>query len=215
MGIGRREFLKFAVAALGGLMVDPIKTIAVNGDYYVNAKLGLGFMKPSDWTFDVFKDFATLLDGQIIEGIEPDDEEEFRRDQTSTLVAAIAKYNHSIPKFSPSITVFKNQDDRKVLDSLVLDQFVLDAQDGCTTLLKDYEVIEQQTRCEFSKCDARRFKARWLFQHKSIQPTLIDDETLVIDQGTYLYSIHLYDSPYTGDIASKKFRQFVESLHIA
>ena len=196
-------------------MIDPIKPFAINGDYYVNVRLGLGFIKPRHWQFDVFKDFGTILNGQIFEGVESDMEEDFRRDQTSTLVAAISKYDNSATRFSPAITVFKNEEDRKDSDLLCLDELVRNATVGFATVLKGYEVIERPTQCEFSKCNSRRFKARWLFQHKQIQPTLINDETLVIDQETVLYTIHLYDSPYNGDIASDEFRQFVASLRIA
>jgi hypothetical protein len=215
MGIGRRQFLKFVATALGGMAVDPVKAIALNGDYYVNTRLGLGFIKPSEWRFDAFKDFGTMLEGQIIEGLEADAEEEFRRDHTSTLVATISKYDDSVARFSPSITVFKNREDRESLGCQSFEPLVWDAIDGFAALLKDYEVVEAPTRCKFSNCTSIRFKSRWLFEHRRIQPTVIDDETLIIDQGSVLYTIHLYDSPYTGDTTSREFCRFVKSLRIA
>ena len=117
MGIGRRDFLKFAATALGGLFVDPIRTTAISGDYYVNTRLGLGFMKPGEWAFEAFQDFATKLEGQIVHGLPSGTEETFRRDQASTLVATISKYGATMPKFSPSITVFKNQEDYESIKS--------------------------------------------------------------------------------------------------
>jgi hypothetical protein len=36
MGIGRREFLRLTGLALAGLAVDPLKTVAVNDNAYVN-----------------------------------------------------------------------------------------------------------------------------------------------------------------------------------
>lgn len=209
--------MKFVATALGGLLVDPIRTIAVNGDYYVNTRLGLGFIKPSKWAFDAFQDFATKLEGQIVRDLQPgtEEEEEFRRDQASTLVATISKYGDAIPRFSPSITVFKNPEDYEILRCESLEQIALDAIDGWTELLKDYQVVEQPSRCEISRCASIRFKSRWVFEHREIQPIVIDDETLVIDQGSVLYTIHLYDSPATGDATPNEFTQFRESLHIA
>lgn len=216
MGIGRRDFLRFVATALGGLVVDPIRTIAVNGDYYVNTRLGLGFIKPSKWAFEAFQDFAAKLEGQIVHGLQPGAEEEaFRRDQTSTLVATISKYGDTVPKFSPSITVFKNQEDYESLRSESLEQNALDAIEGWTQLVKDYEVVELPSRCEISRCASIRFKSRWVFEHREIQPIMIEDETLAIDQGSVFYTIHLYDSPSTGDATPKEFARFLESLHIA
>ncbi len=74
---------------------------------------------------------------------------------------------------------------------------------------------EPPRRRHLSNCDCLRFKSRWVFQHEKITPTLIDDETLVIEQGAVLYTIHLYDTPYEGDVAPDEFRQFVESLRLA
>lgn len=216
MGIGRREFLKFAATALGGLVVDPARVVAVNGDYYVNARLGLGFVKPIGWAFDAFQDFAAKHDGQILQGLPPEaDEGEFLRDQASSLVATISKYGDELRQFSPSITVYKNQGDYEESLSGGLERLALHAIDGFAALLRDYEVIEEPRRREVSHCPAIRFKCRWVFEHREIEPILIEDEALAIDDGSRLYTIHLYDSPATGDVARGEFARFLKSLHIA
>lgn len=213
MGIGRREFLKFAAMALGGVVLDPLRTIAINGDYYVNAKLGLGFEKPYGWGFESFKDFAAQLRGQIVENVHTEDEEAFRKDQTSTLVAVISKYDHMHIGFSPSITVFKNEEDRADYGSL--EELVEGALDGFSLLLKDFTVLDAPAPLELSNCSCIRLKSRWLFRHERIPPTVIEDETLVIDQDPVLYTVHLYDAPSIADAAQNEFRRFVESLRIA
>ncbi len=213
MGIGRREFLKFAGMALGGIVLDPLRAVAVNGNYYVNMKLGLGFEKPDRWCLDTSSDFATLLEGQIVENVVPEDEEAFRRDQTSTLVAVISKYGEEFSRFSPSITVYKNEEDRA--DFASLDDLIDGALKGSSLLLKDYAVIEPPASWELSNCTCMRWKSRWLFQHRKIPATLIDDETLILDQDPVLYTIHLYDAPRIGEVAQRAFRRFVKSLRIA
>jgi hypothetical protein len=213
MGLGRRAFLKFAATALGGLAVDPATAIAVTGDYYVNTRLGLAFMRPQGWQLQTFQDFATQLKGQIVEGVEPEEEEAFRRDQASTLVATISKYDDSVDRFSPSITVFKNTEDRAGVESL--DTLAGQAIAAFSECLKDYAVTEPPLRRELSNCDGLRFKSRWVFQHEKIAPVLIDDEVLVIDQGLVIYTIHLYDTPYEGDSAAEEFSLFRRSLRLA
>lgn len=217
MGIGRRAFLEFVTTAVGGLILDPMKTIAINGNYYVDTRLGLGFVKPDSWFFEKDQDFSTKLKGQIFEGFElgTDEEEEFRRDQASTLVATISKYDSMSLRFGPSITIFKNQEDYERLKPInlvdILDRFV----ESNRCLLRNYEVIESPNHYEVSCCASLRFKSRWIFEHRDIEPVLINDQTIVIDQGSTLYTIHLYDSPYTGEDGSNHFSHFVENLHLA
>lgn len=217
MGIGRRAFLEFVTTAVGGLILDPIKTVSINGDYYVDTSLGLGFVKPNDWLFEKDQDFATKLQGQIVNGFElgTKEEEEFRRDQASTLVATISKYDHMASRFSPSITIFKNQDDYESLKPINLEGIVDHFVDGCTVLLRDYEVIELPCHHELSRCASVRFKSRWVFEHREIESVLINDQTIMIDQGSALYTIHLFDSPYTGEDTSNQFSRFLKNLHIA
>jgi hypothetical protein len=213
MGIGRRDFLMFAGMAFGGVITDPLHAIAVSGNYYVNMKLGLGFAKPDKWLFDAFKDFGTLLKGQIVEGVSSEDEEAFRKDQTSTLVAAISKYDDKYVGFSPSITVFKNEEDRADFESL--GELVAAALSGFSSLLKDFTVVSPPEAVQLSNCECLRMKSRWVFQHEHVPSTLIEDETLVIDQNPVLYTIHLYDAPSIGEMAQTEFDAFVKSLRIA
>jgi hypothetical protein len=216
MGIGRREFFKFVAAAFGGMAVDPLQAVAIHGDYFVNTRLGLGFVKPRNWALEAFRDFASELKGQIIQGLPHDvDEEEFRRDQASTLVATVIKYSGAAHRFSPSITVFKNWEDYPEIRPEGLEKLAQYMIEGYSALLKDYEVLEVPRQFEVSRCKAIRFKSRWVFEHNDIEPVLIEDEALAIDQGSHLFSIHMYDSPATGEATPEEFACFLKSLHIA
>jgi len=196
-------------------MIRPKTGIAMNGDYYVNQRLGLGFVKPSTWKFEAFKDFSTEAKDQVLSLLSPEEEEEELKAHASTLLATISKYGDERAGFSPSITVHKNQEGRMKLKNLRLDSIVALAIDGFSMLLKDYEVFEPPLPCKLSKCAAVRYKARWRFEHRKMQSLLIDDETVMIDQKTVLFTIHLYDSPYSGDTTPAEFRRFFKSLHIA
>ncbi len=87
-------------------------------------------------------------------------------------------------RFSPSITIFKNQDDYESLKPINLEGIVDHFVDGCTVLLRDYEVIELPCQHEVSQCASVRFKSRWVFEHREIEPVLINDQTIMIDQGS-------------------------------
>lgn len=199
--------------AFAGIVADPLRAIAVNGNYYVNMRLGLGFKKPDGWRFESFKDFAALLKGQVIEGIAPEEEETFRKDQASTLVAVISKYDDKHPRFSPGITVYKNEEDRADFDSL--DELMQSAIVGFSSLLKDFTVVSSPEPLQLSNCQCMRMKSQWVFQHERIPSTLIEDETLVIDQDPVLYTIHLYDAPSIAEQAQTEFQEFIRSLRIA
>jgi hypothetical protein len=65
MGIGRREFLKFVTSALAGSVFAPTAAVFTNNDYYVNQRLGLGFLKPTAWFFEGFRDFSQARNDTI------------------------------------------------------------------------------------------------------------------------------------------------------
>lgn len=199
--------------ALAGIVVDPLRAFEVNGNYYVNMRLGLGFEKPDGWRFESFKDFAAQLKGQVVEGVAPEEEEAFRKDQASTLVAVLSKYDDSHPRFGPGITVYKNEEDRGEFESL--DELIEAAMVGFSSLLKDFTVLSHPEPLQLSNCQCMRMKSRWMFQHDRIPSTLIDDETFVIDQDPVLYTIHLYDAPSIGEDAQTEFAEFGRSLRIA
>lgn len=60
-----------------------------------------------------------------------------------------------------------------------------------------------------------RAKSKFLFEHQEIESVLVDDETFVVHHQGAIYTIHLYDSPSSGDASQGEFRVFRESLHIA
>lgn len=213
MGIGRGEFLRFAAAALGGMALDPLGAATIRDNYYIDPRLGLGFEKPDRWHFNAFKDFRTLLDGQIVENPSPEDEEALLQEQAATLVATLSKIELGIPRFSPAITIFRDEEGKAGYETL--EELATAGLVGFSLLLKDFEVIDPPTTRQLSNCECLRFKARWLFRHRDMAPVMIEDETLLIDQVDRLYTIHLYDAPDAGEPAPEEFRRFVNSLRIA
>lgn len=60
MKLHRRAFMKSSGIAITGAVTAPISAAVANDDYYMNERLGLGFIKPSNWHIDAFKDFSLL-----------------------------------------------------------------------------------------------------------------------------------------------------------
>ena len=52
--------------ALAALVIEPLKSVIINENSYVNRNLGILFEEPDDWSFVSVKDFGDLKDGQII-----------------------------------------------------------------------------------------------------------------------------------------------------
>jgi hypothetical protein len=213
MGIGRRKFLKFTSLALTGVIIDPSQMLILNGDYYVNKKLGLGFRKPSDWEFEVLTGFPDLDRGQIFINLDEDTQKEYLENHIDTLVTVISKYPSSKLKFSPSITIYLNMEDYKQSSGNIeeiMDTYVSEMK----TILRDYNCYERPKRIRLSNCRSIRFKSKFIFEHEKMKPTLIDDECIGVEHRDSLYSIHLYDSPYIGDTATNEFKLFLSSLHL-
>lgn len=219
MGIGKLAFLAFVDEAVGGAPGRSESERVFRGDYFVSQKLGLGFVKPSAWHFHAFENFAPMLEGQKLMISSGDDAEDFA-EHASSLVAVISKYPVGVTadedsnRFSPSITIFQNSEDR---DEVATDfkAAILAGIEHFRELLRGYCVLEAPRFQMISMCPAVLYTAQFVFEHRACPPTLVRDRTLAIDQGHHVYSIHLYDSPTTGEAVGAEFDAFVGSLHLA
>lgn len=217
MGIGQHAFEQFVDAVIGGRVRADEQ--AVRGDYFVNRRLGLGFVKPRAWHFRAFEDFYPVVAGQRLEGDLYDEQEELA-DHAATLVAVVSKYPieeacaDATVRFSPSITIFSNSEDRSDLPADLATTVALGIE-YFGRVLRDYVILEPPHLLGVSSCPAARYTAEFVFEHRAMQPTRVRDQTLMIDQGTRLYTIHLYDSPATGERIVDEFTAFVGSLHLA
>ena len=219
MGITRRKFIKFIGVALAGLTIDPTKAVAVNHNYYINRKLGLGFIKPDSWYFEKFKDFGHLKEGLILSNFDEELAEELKEEVFDDPLAIISKYPASIKVFSPSVVVHLEQygDMREYTDIdehddlLDMIQVVLN---GFEILYKDFELLTPPSQMSISECKTWKLVWKYLFEHEDIDPTMVNVVTYFIFSDNGVYSIYLQDSPTTGENARIEFVDFMSSLHI-
>jgi len=217
MKLGRREFIKFLTTAIAGSQGWASSEVLRSPRFYADKKLGFGFEIPQGWFLEAFRDdFDELLGGQRLAAPYADDRE-VMLEASQGLLATLSKYpieGDPIKRFSPSMTFFKDSDGclEEFGDLLGLSSKAIM---GFQSLLTDYECIEEPHLVRRSDCVMVRSKSKFLFEHQEIRSVLIDDETFVVHHQGSVYTIHLYDSPYSGDTAQSEFRLFRESLHIA
>lgn len=217
MRIGRRHFLKFLGSALVGAQSHATENVFISPTHFVDRKLGFGFKIPNGWHLEAFrKDFNKLLGGQQLS-------EEHRGDNvlfaelSEGLLAILSKYpleGDSRLRFSPSVTFFRAES-RDLEDYSDLLEMAQSAVTGFSSVLTDYECTEIPEYVHMSGCTMVRSKSKFLFEHEELESTLIDNETFVIHHKNYIYTIHLYDSPHTGDSSQDEFTLFKSCLHIA
>lgn len=216
MGIGKLAFLQFVDEAVGA---GSGRERVVRGDYFVDERLGLGFVKPAHWFIRTFDDFAQLLSGQKASTASMQDDQELE-EHLKTLVATISKYElvagdtEGSGRFSPSITVHSNTEHRELVASDFSAAVWLGIQ-YFSEILRDYVILEEPSFQAVSMCPAARYTAQFVFEHRFVAPVLVRDKTLMIDQGHRVYTIHLYDSPTTGEAVGAEFDAFIGSLHLA
>src|SRR4030095_14373201 len=128
-----------------------------------NRRLGFGFVKPTGWQFEALKDFGSLMEGQVLSGLDEATQQEILEENASTLMVAISKYDLSATRFGPTITVFLNTE-QEHLKRANFAEFVSDAIDGFSAVLTDYEVTEAPSKLQLSNCLCTRFKARFLLK---------------------------------------------------
>lgn len=205
--------------ALAGLTIDPTKSVTVNHNYYVNRKLGLGFIKSESWYFEQFKDFGHLKEGIILSNFDDERAEELKAEVLDDPLAIISKYNIHNKSFNPSIVVHleKYEDMKEDIDNDEyedLSELLQDLIRECEVIYKDFELLKPPSQVRISECETWKFEAKYLFEHEDIPPTMVNLETYIIFSDNGLYSIYLQDSPTTGENAQVEFRSFMNSLHI-
>ncbi len=217
MILGRRSFLKFVSAALAGAQVGSASGQYQSPTFYADKSLGFAFKIPEGWHLEAFrKDFKKLLGGQKLAAPFVDDQE-FFDDLTEGLMATLSKYpivGDDSKRFSPSVTFFR-ADDSSLTGFESLRDLMLDSISAFSKVLTDYSCFEDPKYLPRNDCVMVRAKSIFLFEHVEMKSVLIDDETFLILHGGFIYTIHLYDSPYSGDVSQEEFQIFRDSLHIA
>jgi len=224
MGLGRRRFLEYVSIALAGLTLDPLQSIVINSNNYVNRKFGFLLTKPMGWDFVSIKDFGKLKSDQSFsEEFEPNKDEVW--EDLGDPILVIAKYGLDNPehhdKFSPAITVFINH--KSDIAKLYEDDYIQGDFEkivgmvayGSGRLFKDYETIRSITPYNLSDCLGFDSEWTWTFESSEHKKRYTCKTwSIMIEKGDYIYSFNMIDSEQAGEVEEKTFKRFVDSIKI-
>ena len=219
MGIGRREFLRLTSIALAGLVIDPLKAVAINDNIYVNKKLGILFEKPSNWGFIAIKDFGKIKSEQVIgHGLEESTEEIWK--ELGDPICIATKYYQDKPEykgvFSPTITL--NITPKQELEYIGFETFeILMAMSefGVSHILKDFKVVKRYEPIIISNCKFYEYDAEYLFEHTEIEePLKVELKVLKAEHNGFYYDFNCHQSATQNQIAVKEFEDFKRSIKL-
>jgi hypothetical protein len=220
MGIGRREFLRLASLALAGLLIDPLKAIAVNENVYVNKKLGILFHIPQDWGFIAVKDFGKLKSEQIIgEGLDESADEIW--EELNDPICVATKYSQDKPEykdvFSPTITLSVNPIEEledsgyETLEELM----EMSGHRRISELLKELKVVKKYEPFFISNCKFFELDAEYLFEHIDIsEPLKVELKVLATEHNGFCYFFNCHQSKTQNQCANKEFENFRETIKL-
>lgn len=219
MGIGRRKFLKFASAALIGLAVDPLQSVIINENAYVNKKMGIIFQKPSKWGFLNIKDFGKLKDKQILGNGWSNNKEEIWEEIGEPICIA-TKYYQDLPEnkgtFSPTITL--NVTHKSEYDDLEIESFqelMEMSKYGTSQLLKEFKVIKKYEPYEMSKCKFYEYDAEYYFEHIELdKPLKVELKVLKAEHNNFYYDFNCHQSKTANQMAHEEFDKFRQSIKL-
>lgn len=217
MGLGRREFIRLAGLALAGLVVDPMKAVAVNKNYYVNKKFGIILEKPANWEFLAVKDFGKLFDEQILSN-DYFEKEEILEDLGEP-VFLITKYWQDTPenkgKFSPTISAYINHKSELGFEPKSLEEVIELSGYGTGMMLKDFERQELAEPISISGCKAYICKATYLFEHTELKnPVKTNLTVVIIEHNEHYYYINMHDSDQVNENAQKEFEECIKTIKL-
>ncbi len=223
MNFGRRSFLKFVGVAIAGTTVSRFDPVISQQNYFIDNRLGFGFIAPKGWEVEAFSGFESVSRKQIVDTQDRTKEElEIIEEMSSGkgLSVVVSKYPVGLSQagekyiFSPSVTFFM-EDDAELKNFESLQELCEQSIEGFGSLLKEYQCFDAPQKTQGINFEAVRAKSKFLFECENMDPVMVDDEFMLVHYRNKIYSIHLYDSPYENDVAQYEFARFKESLHIA
>jgi hypothetical protein len=219
MGIGRREFLKLASLAFLGVIIDPLKAVAVNEDVYLNKKLGIIFHKPQGWGYIAIKDFGKLKSEQIIgEGLFDSTEEIW--EELGDPICIITKYYQDKPEnkgiFSPTITLnITPKEELNDLEFETFEEFMELSALGTSYILNDFKIIKKYEPYFISNCKFYEYDAEYLFEHVDLnEPLKVELKVLKTEHNGCYYDFNFHQSKAQNQIANEEFEAFKKSIKL-
>lgn len=218
MGIGRREFVRLASIAIGGLTVSPLQSVVAQNDLYLNRKLGIMFHKPAGWRFVSVKDFGDLkkqqkLDSNWVETYDDPWEE------LPDPVCIATKYdyedddNEVESRFSPTISlqVSHRSEFQEWEQDYIEDMSVLHISD----MLRDFKVIKYYPLQQISGCPMQEIDTEYLFEHEKLpDPLLVQMKVYKINHNGFFYDFSCHQSEEQGELALREFEMLKKSIRL-
>ena len=219
MGIGRRQFVKLASAALMGMTVDPLQSVITNKDVYVNMKLGILFQKPGPWGFIHVRDFGQLKEEQIL-GNGWNDLKEEVWEVIGEPICIATKYYEDLPEhkgiLSPTITLnVTHETELEDVQFESLEELMRLSEFGTSQLLREFHVTKRYEPYKISGCKFFESDAEYLFEHVELEhPLKVELKVLKAQHGPFYYDFNCHQSTETGQTADKEFEELKRSIKL-
>jgi len=219
MGIGRREFLRLTGLALMGSAFDPLKSVVINDNAYINKKLGILFYKPNNWGFIKIKDFGRLKAEQFMgTGLEESPEEIW--EEIGDPVCIATKYFEDTDKnkgiFSPTITLnVTPKTELNELEHYSFEEIIELSHYGISQLLKDFKVIKTYKPYYISNCKFYETDSEYMFEHVDLVGQLkVELKSLTAIHNGFYYDFNFHQSISQNQTAHKEFDEFKKSIKL-
>lgn len=219
MGIGRREFLRLTSLALAGLVIDPLKAVAINDNAYVNKKLGVLFHKPQDWGYIAVKDFGKLKTEQIIgEGLDETADEIW--EELGEPICIATKYYQNKPEyngiFSPTITLqITPKKELEYLGYKSFEELIEMSEYGTSKILKEFKIIKRNEPFFMCNCKFFEYDAEYLFEHVEInEPLKVELKVFKAEHNDFYYDFNCHQSKTQNQYADQEFENFKNTIKL-
>ena len=218
MGIGRREFIRLFGAGIAAASTNLSSAIAIHNNEYINRRLGIAFQKPAGWFFANVQEMGQIKAGQIL-ALEDSHLAEYVVESTELPILSISKepMSSKSDRFTPGVNIYLERlnDSRSIVPcrASLVDSIQEDVS-FCESILRDFRLVSSPSKMFLSRCDAARYEASFMFEHKNLKPTRVRMISVAIEQGIASYSLRLYDSPWLGNDMTFDYTSFLDSVTI-
>lgn len=206
----RRSFLQRFAGTVTLSSALPLQAVAVQGDLYVNHRVGLAFRRPAGWRYEHLRTFADIRNEYEYATPDPELAEALR---TGPLPLVAVSQHAVLNALAASATVYAEQNPLRPGESLF--EAAPDIVRAVGSLLRDVRILASPRFGSVAHWPAMEWLYGFFYEDRLGNRGPVRHRTLVVLSPPQLFTFHMLDIPADGIDAQAHFDALRDSIELA
>lgn len=206
----RRAFFERFAGTATLAAAGPLPAVAVDGDLYVNHRVGVAFRKPPGWRYENLRTFAAIRNEY--EYATPDDAlaAELKNGQ---LPIVVVSRDGAMRALTSSVTVYVEENPLEPGETPAM--AAPDIVRGLSSFFKNFRVIGEPDPRRVAGCDAVENRFGFLYEDRLGNRGPVRCRSIAVLNGPLLFTFNMMDIPAAGVDSQAEFDALRDSIVLA